>query len=260
MKGGISTLLILIAILGFALPSWGSFFDRGSVVPGVRNGSVAWGDYDNDGDLDILLTGRGTSSFIWTLVAENVGGTFTPRELGLPSVQYSSVAWGDYDNDGDLDILLAGNTGPDEFVQMSRVYRNDGGGIFTDIEAGLLGVTDATVAWGDYDNDGALDILLTGLNGQWNRISRVYRNNGGSFEITGAGLPGVSNGSSVWGDYDNDGDLDILLTWRADSGPISRLYHNVDGESFADSGIILPQVANGSVAWGDYDNDGDLDS
>ena len=67
-----------------------------------------------------------------------------------------------------------------------------------------------SVAWGDYDNDGDLDVLLTGPSG--GVASRVYRNNGGTFSDIGAGLPGVSISSVAWGDYDNDGDLDILLT------------------------------------------------
>ena len=95
------------------------------------------------------------------------------------------VAWGDYDNDGDLDILLAGYT---ESAYVSKVYRNDGGGAFTDIGAALTGVRDCSVAWGDYDNDGDLDILLAGIHGVWPRLEglpqrrgrRVHRHRRGS--------------------------------------------------------------------------------
>ncbi|HYW68008.1 MAG TPA: S8 family serine peptidase, partial [bacterium] len=80
---------------------------------------------------------------------------FTDIGAGLPGVYYSSAAWGDYDNDGDLDILLTGDTGSES---ISRVYENDAG-TFTDIAAGLTGVVLGSGAWGDYDNDGDLDIL-----------------------------------------------------------------------------------------------------
>ena len=83
------------------------------------------------------------------------------------------MAWGDYDNDGDLDILLTGDHGSGGRV--AKVYRNDGGGTFTDIGAGLTGVYDSSVAWGDYDNDGDLDILLTGYSGS-GKVAKVYRN------------------------------------------------------------------------------------
>ncbi len=85
--------------------------------------------------------------------------SFTDIGADLTGVHASSVAWGDYDNDGDLDILL---TGDSISGGLSSVYRNDGGGTFTDIRAALTGVLFGSVAWGDYDNDGDLDILFTG--------------------------------------------------------------------------------------------------
>ena len=174
---------------------------------------------------------------------------------GLTGVQEGSVAWGDYDDDGDLDILL---TGSDGSTYVSQVYRNDGG-TFTDIEPGLTGVYWGSVAWGDYDNDGDLDILLTGENSSYDRVSEVYRNDGGTFTKIEPGLTGVVDSSVAWGDYDNDGDLDILLTGESSSWDrVSEVYRNDEG-IFTDIGAGLTGVFFGSVAWGDYDNDGDLD-
>jgi hypothetical protein len=173
-------------------------------------------------------------------------------------VDSSSVAWGDYDNDGDLDILLTGYTGS---TQVSKVYRNDGGGVFADIGAGLTGVRISSVAWGDYDNDGDLDILLTGYDGS-NAVSKVYRNDtssGFGFTDIGAGLTGVFGGSVAWGDYDNDGDLDILLSGVGAGDRVSKVYRNDTPSGFTDINAGLADVSWGSVAWGDYDNDGDLD-
>jgi len=85
---------------------------------------VAWGDYDNDGDLDILLTGAQDKYAEHPLTAlyRNDAGNFTAISVGLPAVYYGSVAWGDYDNDGDLDILFSGYTGS---RIVTRVYRNE---------------------------------------------------------------------------------------------------------------------------------------
>ena len=75
----------------------------------VQTGSVAWGDYDNDGDLDILLTGREYTGRISKIYRNNGDNTFTEQtSISLTGVGSGSVAWGDYDNDGDLDILLTG--------------------------------------------------------------------------------------------------------------------------------------------------------
>ncbi len=108
-----------------------------------------------------------------TKVYENTGGAFTEvPAAGLTGVYDSSVAWGDYDNDGDLDILLTGyaSGGP-----VTKVYENTGGA-FTEVPAGLTGVSVSSVAWGDYDNDGDLDILLTGLDSGYQEVAKVYEN------------------------------------------------------------------------------------
>ena len=153
--------------------------------------------------------------------------------IELTGVNLSSVAWGDYDNDADLDILLTGNTG---HGKISKIYRNDSGN-FTDIGAGLAGVTRGSVAWGDYDNDADSDILLTGRDEDDNPISKIYRNDSGSFNDIGANLTGVEESSVAWGDYDNDGDLDILLTGYSGGGIKTKVYRNDDG-NFTNMGSL----------------------
>ena len=245
-------------------------------LPGVSYGSVAWGDYDNDGRLDILLTGmaglldtNGIPIFISRVYHNNGDGSFTLNTNAvLPGVAIGSVAWGDYDNDGYLDILLTGASGVATNsmpIVTSQVYHNNRDGTFTlDTNAVLPGVWGSSAAWGDYDNDGQLDILLAGQTVSGNAISQVYHNNGdGSFTLnTQAILPGVYYGSVAWGDYDNDGRLNILLTGMtvAGQGAVTQVYHNNGDGSFSlNTNAVLPVMAYGSVAWGDYDNDGRLD-
>ena len=231
--------------------------------PGRIWGSVAWGDYDNDGDLDILLTGQYRQPIRHRpgLPQRRRRDLHADIAAGLPGVTHSSAAWGDYDNDGDLDILLTGDTGS---AAIAGVYRNDGGGVFTDIGAGLPGVEQGSVAWGDYDNDGDLDILLAGT------PTTALSDDGylpTSTATTGmrpspTSRPvcrGCEYGSAAWGDYDNDGDLDILH---------HRIYQRarlVAGSTVTTGTAPSPtswpgcRGSDSSVAWGDYDNDGDLD-
>jgi len=240
-----------------SLPS--AFYEISAGLIGVDLSAVAWGDYDNDGDLDILITGRDDSLGVVAQVYENQGGgTFADIFANLPGVERGAVAWGDYDNDGDLDILLAGRDSADNDI--ARVYENQGGGTFVDISAGLTGVGVSSAAWGDYDNDGDLDILLAGYGASIDDDAQVYENQGGgTFVDISAGLPGLAYGSAVWGDYDNDGDLDILLTGDGPLGVISQVYENQGGGTFANISAGLIGLYRSSAAWGDYDNDGDLD-
>ncbi|HEY9622699.1 MAG TPA: FG-GAP-like repeat-containing protein [Crinalium sp.] len=232
-----------------------AFSDSGVALPGASGKSVRWGDYDRDGDLDILLTGRtgGLSSTGVAKVLRNDAGTFTDINAGLPtgSTTWGDSAWGDYDNDGDLDILLIG-------TYASFIYRNDNGN-FANTQVSLLGSWGGTGEWGDYDNDGDLDVLLTGdSTGSGSQFTKIYRNDAGNFVDINASLIGVSFGSAKWGDFDSDRDLDILITGYTSSNTyISRVYRN-DGGLFTNINANLTPIY-GEAAWGDFDNDGDLD-
>jgi len=233
----------------------GIFTDIFAPIVNIYRSSVSWGDYDNDGDLDILATGNTSTTDTSAKIYRNDSGTFTDITASIEGVSFGSTAWGDYDNDGDLDILITGRPGAPYF---SRVYRNDSG-TFTNINADLIGVYLSSVDWGDYDNDGDLDILLTGDDNSSLPVSKIYRNDSGTFIDTNSALSPVGYGSSCeWGDYDNDGDLDIALSGDAGSIYISRIYRN-DSGTFTDINAGLTGVRFGSVKWGDYDNDGDLD-
>ena len=248
------SLLLFSVLFLHALPAGAVFTDIEAGLTGVENSTAVWGDYDNDGDLDILLAGYDGAS-ITKLYRNDDSDTFTEVATTLLGVQNGFTAWGDYDNDGDLDILLAGDTGSGN---IARVYRNDGGA-FTDISAGLTGVSGIPGDWGDYDNDGDLDILLAGNTGS-EYTTKVYRNDGGgTFTAFAIDLVGAVDSRTSWEDYDNDGNLDIIAPREAGSLNWS-LYYNSQGTFYRT--VRRLQVSRFDVPkmfWGDYDNDGDLD-
>ena len=213
--------------------------------------NVDLGDYDNDGDLDILFSGMDA-----TIIFRNNGNwTFTQLTTAFPyGHEESNAVWGDYDNDGDLDIVLTGWSS----VNLTGIYRNDGNGVFTGINAGLIGLDYSTVYWVDYNCDGLLDVMLIGedMAGMTGYRTILYKNDGnGLFTDINAVLPGVFGSSVDWGDYDNDGDPDLLLT----GSYASRIFRNDGNGIFTETSAGLYGVSDGNAEWGDFDNDGDLD-
>ena len=236
-----------------------TFTEQTSIIlTGLSEGSAKWGDCNNDGYLDIFVTGYWASSKTISKVYKNNGdNSFTElTEFSIPGIYRGTMSWGDYNNDGNLDILLTG-------AGVSKIYRNYGDNTFAE-ETGisLTPIAFGSSAWGDYNNDGYLDILITGDEGGSNFISKIYKNNGDNTftEQTGISMTGVYLSSVAWGDYNNDGYLDILLTGSSNAGLVSKIYKNNGDNTFTEqTGIILTGIDDGSVAWGDYNNDGYLD-
>ncbi len=224
-------------------------------------GSADWGDFDNDGDSDILIQGSGKKNRR-TLIYQNLADN-SFRELTIPTIPHVSqgtVAWGDYDSDGDLDALICGFDSA-----IMKVFQNTGHS-FRELRAlQLPGLNAAAAAWGDFDADGRLDFFFTG----WpypvsESIARLYRNTGnGAFSLIDSSdfLP-VINPSVSWGDCDNDGDLDLLVTGARNGNGLhyTRLYVNKGNGNFeADRLAGMIGAFNGRAEWADFDNDGDLD-
>src|SRR5205814_2340474 len=126
-----------------------------------------------------FLIGDKPIAQVWRNTGVNTNGpfgVFANADFGLPGIDCSAVAWGDYDNDGFLDILLCGTTNHLPSGAITEIWRNTGNG-FVNINAGLPGVSRGSVAWGDFDGDGRLDILLSGLDATSNKLTQVWRNN-----------------------------------------------------------------------------------
>ncbi len=227
-----------------------------SIVP-LSRGSADWGDYDGDGDLDLLLTGTTDGTTPTTKLYRNDGnGTFVDLSTTLAAVHSGAAAWGDYDGDGDLDVALTGNSAGGA---ITRLYQNNGGA-FTDVNATLTGVRNSALAWGDYDNDGDLDLLLTGTIDGNNGLTQLYRNEGGTFVAQSSGFANVHSGSAMWGDADNDGKLDLLLSGTTNGTAVTtQIYWNDGDRGFVNSGLTLAGIKNGQAIWGDQSNDGYLD-
>ncbi len=207
----------------------GRFTDAGANLRGSAFGDAAWGDYDNDGDRDLALSGVSDEAGFGAAVYRNDGGgRFTDLGADLGADAFGTTAWGDFDGDGDLDLVLSGGTLTLGFFDTTtRLYENRNG-TFVDAEAGLPGLIAGTAAWGDYDDDGDRDLLLTGAETpEGRRTARLLRNDGDGVFVTSTFLIGTMFGASDWGDFDGDGDLDLLTSGLSFSGPsVTNLYEN----------------------------------
>ena len=236
--------------------------------------SPVWGDYDNDGNLDLLAcAGASAPSARRNLLYHNNGdGTFSRASGGGLTNQlgfFNAAAWADYDSDGFLDVFITYGFDSNGGGGKCLLLHNNGDGTFTKVTAGSvvndIGIGTAAL-WADYDNDGFMDLLV--VNVAPYIVNYLYHNNGdGTFTriltntLAGDQWPSGAGGGA-WGDYDNDGLLDLFITSRG--GVPNSLYHNQGGGVFAKvaSGPMLPLPSGAEgfgCAWGDYDNDGYLD-
>ncbi len=273
--------------------------------------SVAWGDYDNDGDLDLAVGNGGIDDYLGYPIPDG-GQNRIYRNNGVteddtpvfeliwssPEIELtSSVAWGDYDNDGDLDLAV-GNadieldidlTGIDIFTgEHNQLYRNSGtidGNIpkfdliWTSAERELT----TSLAWGDYDNDGDLDLAAGNVAGEFEfgsdglsasprgEANLIYRNDNGTLLSKAIWTSNEEDftWSIAWGDYDNDGYLDLAAgNGRVENGSGDPLPEKLSNRIYRnENGLLSPKAIWSSedlddtvgIAWGDYDSDGDLD-
>ena len=237
--------------------------DTGSeiVLDGTDSRSAAWADYDNDGDLDLVVVRFNRENILYK---NNGDGTFAPQsespvsELARTS---TDAAWGDYDGDGYLDLIVVSRDNGNE------LFHNNGDGTFARVDTGVI-VTDSrrsiTPTWIDIDSDSDLDLYITNTFANNNFLYINYGNGFFTRNDTSIIALDVKHGSSPsWGDFDNDGDLDLFVSnTNTEPGENNNIYRN-DGQGVFKQITSLPLANDKGVSagscWGDIDNDGDLD-
>ena len=273
---------------------------------GLENsGYSVWVDLDNDGYLDIFSAGHpyGYQDTVWInngppgygyTNASHLSGPLGVDD-GKPSI---ATGAGDIDHDGDLDIYVVNWRDDDNVKYVDTLWRNEGGGRFTDItdEAGIVDWNDNReepnagmgVNFGDYNDDGWIDIYVSNYlispNYLWENqgdgtFVDVAQDRGCAGEPTRTPTDtfyGHTAGSQ-WADYDNDGDLDMWSSNLAHKDPYRTLicddsqlwensghegghtFTNVRDQTGIPTVVLEQEELFFGIAWADYDNDGDLD-
>ncbi len=234
--------------------------------------TCSWGDYDKDGLVDLFVTNSKASNSRNRLYKNMGGGNFTRIDSGAIFLDIGllsrNINWVDIDGDRDLDIFVANESGSADYM-----YKNNGNGFFTKI-TGIAPTTSGGISWssswGDYDNDGDQDLFVANNENQKNFLFR----NDGSFNFTRILNDTIvsENGyfaCSGWGDYDNDGDLDMFVTQAYGPGA-QQLANCLYKNKLMETGTPAFEKITGDIivndlgfsygfAWADWDADGDLD-
>lgn len=227
---------------------------------GVGNGCARFADLDGDNDLDAVIAGQYLFSIDSTRVYINNNGIFTDSGTYLPPRVSNSMSFADYDNDGDLDLLMTGGTIDDSATGYLEIFRNEGNFVFTQVNVLTPGIRNGCAEFGDYNNDGWPDIAVAGSAGSGNYITKILKgSNSGTFTEVPLTLPGLRYSKVAWVDYDCDGDLDLMVTgsFVNESPSVFKLYRNDGNDQFMD--VAQPYVLGerqGDLAWGDVNNDG----
>lgn len=230
---------------------------------GVGNGCARFADLDGDNDLDAVLAGQHLFSVDTTRVYINNNGVFSDTGTNLPPRVSNSMSFGDYDNDGDLDILMTGGTIDESAVGYLEIFRNEGNFSFTQINVMTPGIRNGCAEFGDYNNDGWLDIAVTGSAGSGNYVTKILKgSNSGVFTELPVTLLGLRYSKVAWVDYDGEGDLDLLVSgsYVNESPSVFKLYRNDSNDVFTEvSQAAVLGERQGDLAWGDVNNDGFAD-
>ncbi len=233
------------------------------VTDGGDSRAVNWIDYDNDNDLDLFVTNgpqAGQNNFLYR---NDGNGSFTKITnviIAQDGKASDGSTWGDYDNDGYIDLFVANWWG-----QPNLLYRNNGDGTFTFLNSAAPSTGNTfseTGSWGDYDLDGFLDLYV--CNSYSNLRNILYHNNGnGTFTAltTGPMVTDQNYSRNVdWIDFDNDGHVDIYVTNEENQN--NALYKGSSDGSFTKiTGLNIVSEGGNSTSsnWEDIDNDGDFD-
>lgn len=245
----------------------GVFTNSNEQFVGVINSTVFWQDIDQNGFADVLITGETGDGNVVTKVYLNNEGTFTDAELVLPAYDDGMISPADFDNDGDIDLLVAGDTGTE---YTTALLVNNGNQSFEPLSFQFIGYSKASAAWGDYNADGFLDFIIAGELQDGTISTTVYQNvNGNSFFVKEGTFQGIIDGAVAFADLDVDGDLDLLISGYTNSDKTTHftgLYHynGLDFELFYSvenppSKMLATAASKSTLQLGDYDYDGDPD-
>ncbi len=257
--------------ISFALPAYlfanfGEDTDFNSVAVPLAQSAAAWGDYTNDGAWDLITVGRDSEGERRTIIYKNNGSSFQKienhgiRGIALENRHFGNIVWGDMDNSGTLDLVIAGHDGTGQKVW---IYKNNNG--YFNLMQELSDIGAGSVETIDFNNNGRMDLVVGPVSADSKPV--LYINTAEEFVSKEAGFnTNISIENLGQADLNNNGWTDLIgIGQDEDDNPVTVIYENQDGESFkenistGENNIIEEGFALGSLIAGDYNNSGLID-
>ena len=238
--------------MSFTTLSPGNFISSTIPSASLKNGSSNFVDYDNDGDMDFFTNGQktiGTTTHSIFQVAKNTNGTFA-SPTAISNTFSNHTIFGDFNHDNKVDVLMGENFYTNQNPSFSKVSFT-----FPNIPSGSSNFV-------DFDNDGDRDVFVTGYNNaSAHRVSQLFQNNKTGFsEVFPTNFTDMDLSTSAFGDIDNDGDMDALISGWDGYDALTTMYENRNGEFYELTHTNFTGIKNGSVSLADLNNDGYLDA
>ncbi|HTF20390.1 MAG TPA: FG-GAP-like repeat-containing protein, partial [Chryseolinea sp.] len=244
---------LVFILLALSMPTYAQFLPSPENLQGVWSGESTFGDLDNDGDLDLIVSGNNTVLTTASIFYRNDGnGNFAEAAI-LAGVDRGSIDLGDYDQDGLIDVLMVGSL---ENLNSTGtlLFKNKGNFVFEKVSHALPDINWGVGKFGDFDNDGDEDVLLVG-GSLTDSYHDIYTNDQGTFTAQGLNLPSYNDPAISIGDYDRDSDLDYVVVGSGSTNAPS-IFKNQGSYVFEPMVIYPNQIFDGDAAWGDFNNDG----
>ena len=236
---------------------------------GIEDGKVSWGDFDQDGDMDLALMGKSSEGTV-TNVYRNNSGVFDNTNFNFTKFIAGDIEFVDVDQDGYLDLAVSGNT---ETGRKAELYMNiDGEDWEMNSDYNVEGLSQSDMEWADLDNDGDTDLIMSGIDAEDN-FQNYYYTNLGNFDFRREYLffgQGFIKGEIDIVDEDQDGDNDLFVAGtggdlgnqynyrRAFDNSYYNVNFNYDYDQQYNSNVRAGFV-DGNTEYLDIDGDGSLD-